>query len=232
MKVKKYVYGAISTLAVVLLSSVAVVSAHTEDEGAAGVGSNGTGNGSGRGIGRPTTGGPGAISDEQKAEITARLEQRKAEFKTRLTAFQQRRIETRCKNAQTILNKRVEAITTIQTNRQTMNTTLTERLSKLEAKLSAADLDTTQLKEAIATLQTKVDAFKTDMSAYLEAAKDTAELDCTADPTAFKASLEASRTALKKVRTDAMEIRKHVKDTIKPQLVELKAQLQSTGGAN
>ncbi len=158
---------------------------------------------------------------------TERVEKRKAEVKTALTTVQQKRVQTRCKGAQTLLAINAEKAAKIQTNRDKIHTDILDKLTKLEVKLATGGVDTTTFKEQIASLKTKVETFKTDSAAYLQTVQDTAALDCQADPVGFKASLEASRAALKKLQTDAVAIRTTLAQEIKPRLAAAKAQLET-----
>jgi hypothetical protein len=105
---------------------------------------------------------------------------------------------------------------------------LVDRLNKLETKLAAAGADTTELKTEITMLQTKVDTFKTDLAAYKQSVADLVDMDCTSDPTGFKASLEDARAGLTKVREDGVAIKTYVNDTIKPTLKSIRASLETT----
>lgn len=175
-------------------------------------------------------------TDDQKAKLKERLEKRKADAKLRLTTAQEKRLQTKCKTAQGFVKKIDGRNGTIETNRHKVHTTLVDRLNELQAKLVAKGVNTDTLKGQITELQTKVDTFNTDFAAYKQAVSDVTSIeDCTTDPTAFKTSLDAARTALQKVRDDAAAIRSYVKDTIKPTLAAIRAELnapKNTEGTN
>lgn len=169
------------------------------------------------------------VSPAQNQELLKRIETRKAEAKLKLTTAQQKRIETRCQGAQGLVKQVSGRAHGVETSRTKVHTNLVERLKKLEAKLTEKNLDTTQYKTQITELESKIATFNTDMAAYKLTVTDLSSIeDCTADPTAFKASLDASRTALQKVRDDSLAIRTYVKDTIKPTLKSLRTQLETT----
>jgi hypothetical protein len=173
-----------------------------------------------------------AAETAQPSTLADRVAKRKADLKTKLTTVQQKRVQSRCKNAQTLLKVTIEKAEKIQTNRDKIHTDLLNKLTNLETKLAASGVDTTELKAQIADLQTKVDTFKTDSAAYIQAAQDTAATDCQADPVAFKASLEAARASLKKLQTDAVAIRTSFAQQIKPQLADAKSKLETQKEAN
>ena len=166
------------------------------------------------------------LNETQKKELSTRIEKRKAEAKLRLTAVQQKRIQTRCKNAQGLVKKVSGRVKGIETNRTKVHTNMVERLKSLETKLAAKNVDTTQYKAQIAELETKIATFNTDMAAYKQAVSDLGNIeDCTADPTAFNASIEVTLEAIQKVHNDPVAIITYVKDTIKPTLAAIRVQL-------
>jgi chaperonin cofactor prefoldin len=173
-----------------------------------------------------TTTDPGTTTTvNQEKQRRERITKRKAELQTKLTFAQQNRLKFRCKNAQTLLRVTIDKATKIQTRRDKIHTDLLDKLTKLEVKLAATGVNTTEFQAQIASLKTKIETFKTDSAAYLQAAEDTAALDCQADPEGFRASLEASRAALKQLQTDAVAIRTTFAQEIKPRLAAAKAEL-------
>jgi chromosome segregation ATPase len=168
-------------------------------------------------------------TDAQKqAELTARLQKRKDELKTKLTAVEQKRLQTRCKGGQGSVKSLQAKINGTETSRNQVYSNLVDRLNNLQSKLDTKGADTAELKTEITTLQTKIDTFKTDLATYKQTVADVATMDCVADPTAFKASLEDARTQLKKVRDDGIAIKSYVNDTIKPTLTKIRASLDTT----
>lgn len=160
--------------------------------------------------------------------LKERIEKRKAELKTKLTTAQQKRLQTRCKNAQGKLQSVTQKTTAVQQNREKIYTKLLDKIAELQPKLVAAGVDTVQLDASIVELKTAIESFKTSSTAYEQAVKDTAELDCQADPVAFQASLADSRTALQKLRADAVSIRTITNQKVKPALVTARAALPET----
>lgn len=190
-----------------------------------------------------------AIEDENEAETTTtsqtaadekekddsgddsmrdRWERYKKDYKVSLNFVDKLRIKNRCKGAQNGQISRVRGrFNGIQTSRSKVHANVLKQLENVATKLKAAGLDTTELEASIATLKTKIDTFNTDLAAYKQALSDLAEIDCTTEPEGFKASLEAARASLDKVKADAKDIRAYVKDTIKPQLVKLRTQIEA-----
>jgi len=159
---------------------------------------------------------------EKQQELRDRLEKRKTELKTKLSTIESRRIEQKCKTAQTVLSNIHNRANKAQTRREQGYDKLINKLKGVEAKIAALGIDTTELKDQITTLTEKVNTFNEDLKNYVQALDDMAKMDCSTDPTAFKATLEAGRTLREKLKTSGAEINKYVRETIKPTLVTLR----------
>ena len=170
------------------------------------------------------------LSTEEKQALTQRLTQRKDALKTKLAAAEQQRIQTKCKNAQGVIAPLANGIETAHTKREEVYGGVIARLATLVGKLKAQNVDTTKLQSEIDALKTQYTQYQTDMTAYKQAVTDLKSMDCVSDPAGFKASLDAARTALAKVQTDAAGIKTYVKETVKPTLQSLRTQLESSGG--
>lgn len=158
--------------------------------------------------------------------LANRLQERKSKLKTTVTSTEKLRIQSRCKNSQGKLSSLDGRIKGIQTSREAAYSKITTKLTDLQTKLKAKGVDTAQLDTQIAELNKKIDQYKTDLATYKQAVTDLSAMDCSADPTAFKASLETARAALLTVRQDAVAIKSYVTQTIRPTLQQIKAQLE------
>lgn len=165
-------------------------------------------------------------SSEDSTARQARLEKLKTDLKIKLDAKEQEKLKTRCKPAQTIVKNVGERFNTKAPGRAKIYDELVTRLNSLVTKLKAKGVDTTELEQEISMLQTKVTLFNTDLAAYKQALSDLRDVDCVTDPTAFKAALEAARTAHDKVIKDAADVKAYVKDTIKPTLQKIRSVLE------
>lgn len=166
-------------------------------------------------------------AEEQKpdpAALKARLEERKAALKTRLTAAKLARLKTRCKPAQSSISNIRGRIKGLETSRANVYENLLNRLNKLNERLKTHDVDTATFEAQLTELHTLIDTFSTDLDAYKLTIGDLADMDCASDPTAFQASLEAARTARTKAADSAKAVRAYLSETIKPTLKDLKAQ--------
>ena len=159
--------------------------------------------------------------------IADRVAAKKAELKTKLTAAQKVRIQTKCKASQGLVSSISGRVKGIETSRTQVHKNIVSRLTGLSEKLKNKGVNTDELNTAIADLESKITLFNTDLATYKLAVSDLAAMDCKTDPDGFKAALEAARTAREKVSQDFKAIRSHVQDTIKPLLKTIRAQLES-----
>lgn len=166
-----------------------------------------------------------AQAAQKKQELQDRLQKRKDALKLKLTTVEQKRLQTRCKGAQGSISSVKGRISGIETSRGQVYGNLVDRLNKLAGKLDDKGANTLELKTEITELQAKVTTFNTDLATYKTAVADLADMDCAADPTAFKASLEEARADLKKVREDGLAIKTYVNETIKPTLKKIRAEI-------
>lgn len=226
---KRLIAVALATVFTVPVLSTLTVAAHAEDS---------TSSSSSTQQATPTT----TSSDDstQKAPepaedaktVSNRIEQRKAELKTKLTTAEKTRLKAKCKASQGNLSSEKGRVKGLETSRGQVYNNLLTRLNDLSARLKVKGVDTTALNADIATLKTKIDTFNTDLASYKQAVSDLASMDCATDPDGFKASLEAARTALKKVNDDAAAVRSYLNDTIKPLLKTIRTELEKSQGTD
>ncbi len=172
------------------------------------------------------------LTEQQKTELAKRLSDRKTELKTKLTTAETAKIKGKCTTSQGVISSLGQRIKGIETSRTEVYNNVIDNLTKLSTKLKAKNIDTTTLDTEITTLKAKVATFNTDLTAYKQAVTDLKNMDCVSDPTAFKASLEAARTAREKVSKDAADIRTYLKDTVKVTLKDLRSQVEAKESTN
>lgn len=158
----------------------------------------------------------------------ARSAERKEKLKTKLDAAQKKRIEDRCVASQGKITALKAKVQGYDKGYVTRYDTLLGKLSDVSVKLKANNLDTTKLDASVSELTGKVAAFNTDVDAYQQTIDDLATMDCKADPVAFKAAIETSRTQLTALRAQVGAIRALLKDTVRPELQALRTQLKTT----
>lgn len=164
-------------------------------------------------------------------ELQSRIEARKTEQKTKLTNAEKLRITGKCKAAQGLVSSVRGRVKGIETSRTEVYSNIVTHLSDLSIKMKNKNVDTTALDADITTLKTDITTFNTDLATYKQDVSDLSDMDCKTDPIGFKASLDAARAALLKVNQDSAAIRTYVTNTIKPLLVQIRAQLETKDAA-
>lgn len=149
-------------------------------------------------------------------------------FKVALNSSEKEHIMLKCVGSQGVVGKLNTKFGNSVTRRTQAYTELTKNLDNLVTKLQAKSVDTTTLESEITTLKSKIATYSTDLTAYKQALGDLKAVDCKADPTGFQAALEAARSAHDKLVTDVTDIKTYLKATIKPTLVTIRTQLESS----
>lgn len=167
-------------------------------------------------------------ANTNKVARDARIGDYKKLLKETMTTALKARISSRCVPAQALVKAK-----STKNNRATKIRTeaydeIVTELEKVVTAAGAKDADITALQASITTLKANIATFKTANTAYQQALIDVAVVDCTTDPTAFKAALEVARTNQIAVFNAAKAIRTHLTATVKPALALVKTDLSST----
>lgn len=156
--------------------------------------------------------------------IEERLAERKARIQTRLTTAQQTRLRARCQASQVVIRQFSGRVNSLEKNRKAAHAKIIDRLNNI-VTVVGDKADTTDLKSAITTLKVKTDAMDTALATYKQAVSDLSEMDCTADPTAFQATLTDLRNQRAELAKSGSDIRAYIKDTIKPLIQTIRTSL-------
>ncbi len=168
--------------------------------------------------------------------LSQRIAERKAALKTTLDAAAQTRIKAKCAAAQKLVTaSKTRSDKAIQ-NRQKAYESISARMANLLTVLEKNNVDTTTIKDLQAQVKTAVEKLKTDVNTYNQTLTDLSAMDCTADPTGFKALLDTARTQRQQVAKDAAALRT-LTGKITAELAKIKGQnattnTNSTGGGN
>jgi hypothetical protein len=158
---------------------------------------------------------------------TSRIDAYKKNAKETLTAEAKARISARCVAAQAVVKNKIANNETITTTRETAYEEIIGNLQGVVTAASAQTADVADLQANISVLQAKIVSFKTANTTYQQALTDLNLMDCKADPSAFKATLQAAREDQLAVFTSAKDIRNYLNDTVKVTLKALKTKLTS-----
>jgi len=100
-----------------------------------------------------------------------------------------------------------------------------ERLAKIDARLAEKGLDTSKLKSELVVPDEKIKKFATDYSTYITKLKESQASVCGQSEGKFLAKIKEAKAGMKVVHQDALDIRAYYVNTIKPELQDLKKQL-------
>lgn len=176
----------------------------------------------------------GAVTAQANDQTTleGRIQARKESLKITLDAAKANRIKNSCKAAQGKLQASSKRIQGIRTSRSEVYNNLTARLNNAKDKLAESNIDTAKLDSAMTELADTIVSYKTIMTSYQSAIDDASVLDCQTDPEAFWLSISQARESITEIKDTHQQIKDHLKNSIKPELVELRKQLggNSEGG--
>ncbi len=163
-----------------------------------------------------------------------RVSKYKAALGREVNNAEQTRMRLRCAVAQANAKALADRLATAQQNRNAAYDAILTKLDELVGRLDEQAFEITALQNNVTTLRRKIDSYKKNMNNYQLAVSDMATVDCSADPTAFIAALEAARKSHQAVLPEIPDIRAYITNTIKPSLTQVRGQIQSgqtTGGA-
>jgi hypothetical protein len=103
-----------------------------------------------------------------------------------------------------------------------------ETMNKFIERLREKGYNVSQLETDLATWQTKIDQFKTDYATYIQKLEATKNYACGESEGKFVQALAESRTALRTVHQDILDIRLYYQQTIRKDLQALRNQKTTT----
>lgn len=171
---------------------------------------------------------PDATNNDRKS----RIEEYKKRLSEKLSAVEERRLKNSCKAAQQIAANLANSVTEIQQRRQTAYDKVNESLNRLVAKLIEAGVDIAELEAANSEFSKQKDDYLSAINTYKLAVEDLTQMDCEADPEAFKAALTTAREVRVSIVSSSQSLRAYLTDVIKPILIEIKQQMSSAQPTN
>ncbi len=171
-------------------------------------------------------------TDADKADAIkkrdARLSANKLKFTVKLAASEETRLKGVCKAAQEKTVALEARAAKSDTERSKVYTAITDELTNLIPRLKAASVDTTEVEKSQSELTALIKTYTTDYAMYKVSLKDLSELDCVADPVAFKSTLETARADRVFIAKDTAAIRAYVSGALKTALKNAAAQLDTS----
>lgn len=162
---------------------------------------------------------------KKAAELKKRLDDNKAALKTKVDDATKKRITTKCKNSQVVIKGAETSANAISTNRGKAYSKIAEKIQALIDKVKAQGIDTTALEAANTVAKQKAETLSASMKTYEATLADLRAMDCAADPTAFKATLDLARTQRETVKTQAQDLRTYISTTLKDAIKAVRKQI-------
>ncbi len=157
----------------------------------------------------------GSMQDKLRQKESGRvdIQQKKEEMLTQRCAKIQERIQNRMGNMEAGKENHMEVYQNMAT-----------RVSKFIERLSGEGYDTAKVKADLEILKTKIQKFSTDRAAQMTTLGETKNYACGKTDGEFKGKLAEARTSLQLVHADAMDIRKYMLTTVRPDIQALRTQ--------
>lgn len=166
--------------------------------------------------------GAAPVPSDSKSELTARIEARKAKFQTRLNNEEATRISGRCNGAQQKFAGIGKKFTENDTPLRTKYEAYIKRIQDVTQKAEAKGVDTAELKKNTDTFNQKYQAMIAAINEFNVSISDLQSIDCKANPTGFKASLDSARASLAEVQAARAELQKIAKGPLQNSFKALK----------
>lgn len=151
----------------------------------------------------------------------------KADYPVKLTDKEKTKLTTTCAAAQENIQKIFKRSEGITSERSTVYATVDNRLGAVQKRLSTQQLDTSVIDLLHANYRKQTTAFSAALTTYRQTLQDSSTMDCKADLSGFRSSVEAVRVARKSVADKSLSIHELVRvdaktsfDTIKKRLDE------------
>jgi hypothetical protein len=142
----------------------------------------------------------------QKTEITARITERKNTLKLQLSTAQNQKIVAKCVDAQKLIKSVTAEDNNNATKRKTVYTNISSRLALVVDGLNKQSVDVTQLKTLQLQFNNAANQYLVDTATYKTTMSDLSEMDCSADPAGFMATITSARQLRVKLANEAGQV--------------------------
>ncbi len=136
--------------------------------------------------------------------------------------------DQRCSMIQDKIAGRMANFDSVKAKHTAVYANMTSRIQKFIDRLSASGVDTTTVKNDLATINTKISKFSTDLAASDTKLGSTKDFACGHSNGQFMGALQEARKSFLTVRQDAMDIRSFMQTKVIPDILALKKQKAMT----
>lgn len=164
--------------------------------------------------------------DGETKTFPIRLDEAKKQFSDKITKAKEARIKQTCTVAQTKIKSVLDKTQTFQARHNEIHQQWLTKLADLGARVALTDVDTTIFNSYTQELNALVVQSSSDLENYIAGLEDVSTLECEADVTGFYSALQAARAMRSLVVDDTKEVLAYIRSNIKPELQNIKQQLQ------
>ena len=133
----------------------------------------------------------------------------------------------KCESVQAKLQERVDKFADIKNNRSRRYQNIYDKTQTLVDRLEDQEIDTSQIRTDARQLKGKVEILVADATVYETALNHAKEVACDGNER-LRPALEKTRNAIRQLAQDAKDIEDFYKLTIRPDLLDLKNQLENS----
>lgn len=173
-------------------------------------------------------------NEVQKNKFEQREEQRKA-FEEKRAAMQvsrqeetEKRVAEKCAMIQAKIAERNTKFEGNKAKHTAVYSNMTERISKFITRLSGEGYDVSKVKADLEILKEKISKLESDLATQNAKMNETKDFACGHSDGDFKGKLVEARTMMQTIHAEAMEVRKFVQTTIRPDIQALRTQKVET----
>jgi chromosome segregation ATPase len=164
----------------------------------------------------------------QMQETRENIKETKEEWKEKREENQ----EQRCEVAEGRIDNKINKFDENKENHVERYRHIKEAVSNLVTRLKEKGLDTGNLEKYLTELDSKIKDMASDYQTFIDKLKATKSFACGNSNGDFLAALNEAKSARLTVWQDAVEIRKYIIETIRPEMKRLRDQLQSKSTDN
>ena len=172
---------------------------------------------------------PNGIAQEETLTTRTsqqRIADRSARIEAITDAVRDSVIES-CSRVETILTAATQESEEVRNRRERIYSSIQSSLADITLTATDANLDTTNLSKATASLDVQLEAFFADFDVYEAALADAGSLDCTTETDDFYNAVVDARQQRRTLKGLSLEIRTFVQSDIRGVLADLRTQFNS-----
>lgn len=163
------------------------------------------------------------IKDE-RGKLRDQIKEDRAQIKEQRVENREQNMEQRCSMIQNKIAERNSKFEENKSKHTAVYDNMTDRISKFITRLSGEGYDVSKIQADLTILKEKISKIEADLAAQNSKLNETKEFACGHSDGDFKGKLTEARTMMVSIHKEAMEIRKFVQTTLRPDIQALRNQ--------